>query len=171
MSAPKSKKQNKPALGNPLPAPSRSRRVATNLNLNRRGAPGSGCQASTFGEEVAGVTYSGLSNFKLSLCCKSRTSRQSKTTRDARSPADMDSISQRVVISSMFILVFGFGVFGDFPNAEQVESSDPRERHCLILKSARIRSLSRMLFGVLQEISPVRGRLFFNFVFHTHYGY
>jgi hypothetical protein len=29
----------------PLPAPSRSRRVATNLNLNRRGAPGSGCQA------------------------------------------------------------------------------------------------------------------------------
>jgi hypothetical protein len=40
---------HKPALGNPLPAPSRSRRVATNLNLNRRGAPGSGCQASTLG--------------------------------------------------------------------------------------------------------------------------
>ena len=33
---------NKPALGNPLPALSRSRRVATNLNLKRRGAPGSG---------------------------------------------------------------------------------------------------------------------------------
>ena len=39
---------HKPALGNPLPAPSRSRRVATNLSLNRRGAPGSECQASTF---------------------------------------------------------------------------------------------------------------------------
>jgi len=38
---------HKSALGNPLPALSRSRRVATNLNLNRRGAPGSGCQAST----------------------------------------------------------------------------------------------------------------------------
>jgi hypothetical protein len=37
---------HKPALGNPLPARSRSRRVARSLNLNRRGAPGSGCQAS-----------------------------------------------------------------------------------------------------------------------------
>jgi hypothetical protein len=33
---------NKTALDNPLPVPSQSRRVATNLNLNRRGAPGSG---------------------------------------------------------------------------------------------------------------------------------
>jgi hypothetical protein len=38
---------HKLALGNPLPAPSRSRRVATNLNLNRMGAPSSGCQASS----------------------------------------------------------------------------------------------------------------------------
>ena len=44
--------QNKTALGNPLPAPSRSRRVATNLNLKRRGAPGSGCQASTFDKNM-----------------------------------------------------------------------------------------------------------------------
>jgi hypothetical protein len=36
------RRHNKPALGNPLPALSRSRRVATNLNLNRRGASGSG---------------------------------------------------------------------------------------------------------------------------------
>ena len=36
---------NKAALDNPLPAPSRIWRVMTSLNLNRRGAPGSGCQA------------------------------------------------------------------------------------------------------------------------------
>jgi len=36
---------HKAALDNPLPAPSRSRREATKLNQNRRGAPGSGCQA------------------------------------------------------------------------------------------------------------------------------
>ena len=36
---------NKAALDNPLPVPSRIWRVATNLNQNRRGAPGSGCQA------------------------------------------------------------------------------------------------------------------------------
>jgi hypothetical protein len=34
--------QNKPALGNPLPDPWMSRRVAINLNLMRRDAPGSG---------------------------------------------------------------------------------------------------------------------------------
>jgi hypothetical protein len=45
----RNKKHNKPALGNPLPAPSRILKVATNLNQIRRGAPGSGCQASTFG--------------------------------------------------------------------------------------------------------------------------
>ena len=45
-------RQNKPALDNPLLAPSRSRRVATNLNLKRRGALGSGCQASTLGPEM-----------------------------------------------------------------------------------------------------------------------
>ncbi len=48
----KMKNANKAALGNPLPALSRSRRVVRNLNLNRRAAPGSGCQASTFCEEM-----------------------------------------------------------------------------------------------------------------------
>jgi len=42
---------HKAALDNPLPVPSRIRVVVTNLNLNRRGAPGSGCQASTLGLE------------------------------------------------------------------------------------------------------------------------
>ena len=41
---------NKPALGNPLPAPSQSRRVVTNLNLKRRGAPGSNYVFSGAGE-------------------------------------------------------------------------------------------------------------------------
>jgi hypothetical protein len=41
-SAESSGKANKPALGNPLRAPWLSRRVASNLNLKRRGAPGSG---------------------------------------------------------------------------------------------------------------------------------
>ena len=44
--------ENKPALGNPLPAPSRILKVATNLNLKRRGAPGSGCQASNVLQEM-----------------------------------------------------------------------------------------------------------------------
>jgi hypothetical protein len=43
---------HKTALGNQLPAPSRSRRVATNLNLKRRGALGSGRQASTFFKKI-----------------------------------------------------------------------------------------------------------------------
>ena len=37
------KKSNKASHHNPLPVPSRIRRVATSLNLNRRRAPGSGC--------------------------------------------------------------------------------------------------------------------------------
>ena len=49
----KTKKSNKAALDNPLHAPSRSLKVATNLNLKRRGAPGSGCQASTFGRKLS----------------------------------------------------------------------------------------------------------------------
>jgi hypothetical protein len=36
---------HKAALDSPLPPRSRSRRVVTNLNLKRGGAPGSGCQA------------------------------------------------------------------------------------------------------------------------------
>jgi hypothetical protein len=44
----------KPALGNPLPAPSRSRRVARNLNLKRRRAPGSGLP----GLDVRKIKYS-----------------------------------------------------------------------------------------------------------------
>jgi hypothetical protein len=43
---------HKPALGNPLPALSQSRRVARNLNLKRRGDPGSGCQASSFAKKL-----------------------------------------------------------------------------------------------------------------------
>ena len=39
-------RQNKPALDNPLPAPSRSLKVVRTRTLKRRGAPGSGCQAS-----------------------------------------------------------------------------------------------------------------------------
>ena len=49
-------KANKAALGNPLPAPSRSLRVATNLNLKRRGAPGSGCQASSLCQKQEPMT-------------------------------------------------------------------------------------------------------------------
>src|SRR5690606_18961255 len=60
------KKANKAALGNPLPAPSRTQRVATNLNLKRRGAPGSGCQASTFCEEmISEPTYRTIDEFPL----------------------------------------------------------------------------------------------------------
>ena len=50
LTIPEPKRENKPALGNPLPAPNPSRRVATNLNLNRTGALGSGCQASSFAQ-------------------------------------------------------------------------------------------------------------------------
>jgi hypothetical protein len=50
------RQSNKPALGNPLPAPSRSRRVATNLNPKRRGAPGSRCQASSLGKNKHMIT-------------------------------------------------------------------------------------------------------------------
>ena len=46
------KTPNKTALDNPLPAPSRIRKVATNLNLSRRGAHGSGCQAFYVPREI-----------------------------------------------------------------------------------------------------------------------
>jgi hypothetical protein len=36
--------QKKPALGNPLPAPSRKRRIAINLNLKKRDALGKGAR-------------------------------------------------------------------------------------------------------------------------------
>ena len=46
-------KANKPALGNPLPAPSPSRRVVRNLDHMRRGALGSRCHTSTFGQQYS----------------------------------------------------------------------------------------------------------------------